>query len=74
LDDVLRSLGLHEQNDSDGTSYYTTEDMEFSVRTVACFGQCALAPVIAIDHVIYSKMTSKKVIELLNGFKKKAGA
>lgn len=73
LEDVLHSLGLHEQNDSDGTSYYTTEDMQFSVRTVACFGQCALAPVIAIDGVIYSKMTSKKVVELLKGYKKKAG-
>jgi NADH-quinone oxidoreductase subunit E len=73
LEDVLRTLGLQDKTDSEGASLYTTEDMEFTVRTVACFGQCALAPVIAIDNIIYSRMTTKKVIELVRGFKKKAG-
>jgi NADH-quinone oxidoreductase subunit E len=30
----------------------TTPDGMFTVRTVACFGQCALAPVVEIDHRI----------------------
>ena len=30
----------------------TTPDSKFTVRTVACFGQCALAPVVEIDHRI----------------------
>jgi len=30
----------------------TTPDGEFTLRTVACFGQCALAPVIEVDHAI----------------------
>ena len=42
-----------------------TSDNKFTVRTVACFGQCALAPVIAIDGVIYSNVTSEKLSELL---------
>ena len=30
----------------------TTPDGKFTIRTVACFGQCALAPVVEIDHQI----------------------
>jgi len=30
----------------------TTADKKFTVRTVACFGQCALAPVVEINHRI----------------------
>ncbi|HLH08372.1 MAG TPA: NAD(P)H-dependent oxidoreductase subunit E [Terriglobales bacterium] len=30
----------------------TTSDNKFTVRTVACFGQCALAPVVEVNHRI----------------------
>lgn len=30
----------------------TTADGKFTVRTVACFGQCAMAPVVEVDHRI----------------------
>jgi NADH-quinone oxidoreductase subunit E len=30
----------------------TTADGKFTLRTVACFGQCALAPVVEVDHAI----------------------
>ena len=30
----------------------TTPDQKFTVRTVACFGQCALAPVVEVNHRI----------------------
>lgn len=30
----------------------TSKDGKFTIRTVACFGQCALAPVVEIDHRI----------------------
>jgi NADH-quinone oxidoreductase subunit E len=30
----------------------TTPDQKFTLRTVACFGQCALAPVVEINHSI----------------------
>jgi NADH-quinone oxidoreductase subunit E len=46
-------LGLDE---GDGTEsdkiLLTTPDQMFTVRTVACFGQCALAPVVEINHRI----------------------
>jgi NADH-quinone oxidoreductase subunit E len=65
LRDVMLLLGLNEKDSEDGESFFTTADMRFTVRTVACFGQCALAPVIAVDDVIHSRMTSEKLEELL---------
>ena len=65
LDDVMAMLGLIETEEGEDESSYTTEDMRFTVRTVACFGQCALAPVLAVDEVIYSKMTADKLATLL---------
>ena len=49
----------------------TTEDMEYSIETVACIGACALAPTMTIDDETYGKMTTKKVAEVL-GDKRKA--
>lgn len=34
----------------------TTPDRLFTIRTVACFGQCALAPVAEVDHAIRGHM------------------
>ena len=43
----------------------TTEDMEYSLETVACIGACALAPTMTIDDEVFGKMTTKKVAEVL---------
>jgi NADH-quinone oxidoreductase subunit E len=40
-----------EEGDSDKI-LLTTADQRFTVRTVACFGQCALAPVVEVNHHI----------------------
>jgi NADH-quinone oxidoreductase subunit E len=47
-------LGLHESEEPGNTDKLalTTPDKKFTVRTVACFGQCALAPVVEINHRI----------------------
>jgi len=49
-------LGLDLDDGEQGTDAdklaLTTADGKFTVRTVACFGQCALAPVVEIDHRI----------------------
>jgi NADH-quinone oxidoreductase subunit E len=37
----------------------TTADGETTLRTVACFGQCALAPVIEINHTIFGHMNEQ---------------
>lgn len=43
----------------------TTEDREYSLETIACFGSCALAPVIVVDNYVYGRMTTGKVKEIL---------
>jgi NADH-quinone oxidoreductase subunit E len=45
----------------------TTEDLEYTLETVACIGACALAPTMTIDSETYGKMTPKKVAEVLGG-------
>lgn len=37
----------------------TTRDRRFTIRTVACFGQCALAPVVEVNHRILSHVTER---------------
>ena len=39
----------------------TTPDRQFTVRTVACFGQCAMAPVVEINHRICGHATERTV-------------
>jgi len=58
-----------------GENFFTTSDKKFTIKTVACFGQCALSPVISIDGVIHSHMTSarmKGIIEKLSRGGRKA--
>ena len=45
----------------------TTEDMEYSLETVACIGACALAPTMRVDNETHGQMTTKKVAEVLGG-------
>jgi NADH-quinone oxidoreductase subunit E len=47
----------------------TTEDMEYSLETVACIGACALAPTMRIDNETYGQMTTKKVAEVIGAQK-----
>jgi len=71
LNDLLLRLGIRVDDDSEGETSFTTDDMRFTIRTVACFGQCALAPVIAVDEIIYSYMTSEKLEDLLRKITRK---
>jgi NADH-quinone oxidoreductase subunit E len=43
----------------------TTEDMEYSLETISCFGSCALAPVMVINKTVYGRMTPARVEEIL---------
>lgn len=40
----------------------TSPDGKFTIRTVACFGQCALAPVVELDHRICGHMNERALI------------
>jgi NADH-quinone oxidoreductase subunit E len=43
----------------------TTEDYKFSLERVACFGSCALAPVMVVDKTVYGRMTTVKARQIL---------
>ena len=63
LDKLCLELGLSEQEPSETTEAdklsLTTADQKFTVRTVACFGQCALAPVVEVNHQILSHVNER---------------
>jgi NADH-quinone oxidoreductase subunit E len=44
----------------------TTPDLEYSLETIACFGSCALAPVVVINSKVHGRMTTPKTREILN--------
>jgi NADH-quinone oxidoreductase subunit E len=60
LQSLLIKLGLHdtEEETSDKISL-NTSDGNYTVRTVACFGQCALAPVVEVNHEVYGHMNEQ---------------
>jgi NADH-quinone oxidoreductase subunit E len=66
LQGVRLDLGLGlEDNESDGNEadklLLTTPDQKFTVRTVACVGQCAMAPVVEVNHRICGHATERTV-------------
>lgn len=52
----------------------TTSDGLFSVELSRCLGVCALAPVVTINDKVYSKVTVKKVPELISQVRAEAKA
>ncbi len=60
LDTIEREVGIHPGE--------TTEDYEFSLERVACFGSCALAPVMVVGKNVYGRMTTAKARNILAGY------
>ena len=65
LEKLCLELGLSEHelaesSEADKLSL-TTADRRFTVRTVACFGQCALAPVVEVNHHILSHVNERSL-------------
>ena len=48
----------------------TRKDYKFSLERVACFGACALAPVMVVDNIVHGKMTTVKAREILGKYLK----
>jgi len=69
LEAALERLGIQGFREDEENSA-TTADGFASVRTVACFGQCALAPVVMVDGAIKSRMTVGKLAALLDRLRK----
>jgi NADH-quinone oxidoreductase subunit E len=60
LNVVKDSLGIE-----DGE---TTEDLQFSLETVACLGTCFLAPVMMVDRSYYGKLALERVPSIIEKF------
>ena len=61
-DTIRRTLGI-EAGD-------ITEDGLFSWEEVACLGCCSISPAMMINDTAYGKLTSEKVVEILESIKK----
>lgn len=51
----------------------TTPDRKYSLRTVACFGQCALAPVVEVDHAICGHMNEQALHREVAALERESG-
>lgn len=58
METVQRKLGIKPGE--------TTEDYKFNLERVACFGCCALSPVMVVDKTVYSRMTPTKAKQVLS--------
>jgi NADH-quinone oxidoreductase subunit E len=72
LERVKLQLGLREVGDDADKLSLTTPDRRFTVRTVACFGQCALAPVVEVDHAIRGHVSEQALIREVEMLRKES--
>lgn len=49
----------------------TTEDKLFTLETTNCIGMCDQGPALLINDTVYTKMDSKKAVELIKEYKTK---
>ncbi|MGO4871758.1 MAG: NAD(P)H-dependent oxidoreductase subunit E [Roseiarcus sp.] len=72
LEQVMMSLGLHAVEDGEAEKLsVTTADGATTLRTVACFGQCALAPVVEVNHAIFGHMNERSLQRELEALDKR---
>ena len=69
LERVKLQLGMQETGDADKVAL-TTPDRRVTVRTVACFGQCALAPVVEVDHAIRGHVKEQALMREVEALRK----
>jgi len=46
----------------------TSEDFEFTLRTVRCLGACALGPIMVVDERYFGKMSPTRVNDVLKRY------
>jgi NADH-quinone oxidoreductase subunit E len=69
LERVKLQLGLQEVGDG-ADKLADDARPRFTIRTVACFGQCALAPVVEIDHAIRGHVKEQALIREVESLRK----
>lgn len=60
LSAVEGALGIREEE--------TTEDLRFTLETVACLGTCFLAPVMMVDNDCHGKLNLSRIPKLLEKY------
>lgn len=65
LERLRNELGL-------SASKITTDDLMFTVQTVACLGACGLAPAMTVNNKVYASMTPEKAMDLLKQLREEA--
>ena len=60
LKEVEGLLGIKEGN--------TSEDLRFTIESVACLGACSLAPVMMINEQTFGRLTKDKINKLLKQY------
>jgi NADH-quinone oxidoreductase subunit E len=71
LERVTMNLGLNVDDEGEEKLSATTADGSITLRTVACFGQCALAPVVEVNHAIYGHMNERTLLRELEALKRR---
>lgn len=61
LEEMERALGI--------SAGGVTPDYKFGLEQVACFGSCALAPVMVVDKAVYGRMDLNKAKKVLRALK-----
>jgi NADH-quinone oxidoreductase subunit E len=62
LEELERTLGIAEGE--------TSEDLEYSLETVACIGCCGLSPCLSVNDEVSAKLTPKKIRKQFRAAKK----
>jgi len=70
LERVKLQLGLEQAGEGADKLTLTTPDRRFTIRTVACFGQCALAPVVEVNHAIRGHVKEQALIREVEQLRK----
>jgi NADH-quinone oxidoreductase subunit E len=75
LERLKLQLGISGSTEESGSAdklTLTTPDRRFTIRTVACFGQCALAPVVEVNHAIRGHVKEQALMREVEKLKKES--
>jgi len=71
MEKLMMNLGLNTAEDGEDQLSLTTPDGNTTLRTVACFGQCALAPVVEVNHAIFGHVNERMLLRELEAVGKR---
>lgn len=75
LERVKLEMGITDSPEDMGSAdkiTFTTADRRFTIRTVACFGQCALAPVAEVNHTVRGHIQERALLREIDALRQEA--